>query len=74
MISASPALLLRIRRALARTSTMFTLPESTMDSGASCRRSAACTTRTQSSGPTRLLRIRSQGTLAAEQSIRMPTS
>ena len=42
--------------------------------GASCRVSAACTTRVQSSGPTRLLRIRSHGTRASAHSRRMPIS
>jgi hypothetical protein len=55
-------------------STRVTLPESTMNSGASCRLSAACAIRDQSSAPTRLLRIESHGTRASEQSRRMPIS
>ena len=74
MIIDRPARLLRIRRAFARMSTMFTLPASTMCSGASCNTSPAWTTRVQSSGPTRLLRMRSQGTCASAQSRRMPIS
>ncbi len=74
MISESPRLPVRMRRALARMSTMFVLPESTIDSGASCSTSAACTTACQSLGPTRLLRMRSHGTRASAQSRRMPIS
>ena len=74
MMSESPCLLVFIRRAFARMSTMFTLPESTMESGASCNVSPADTTRVQSSGPTRLLRIRSHGTRASAHSSRIPIS
>ena len=74
MIIDSPWRPVFMRRAFARMSTMLTLPESTMCSGASCSVSPACTTRIQSSGPTRLLRMRSHGTRASPQSSRMPIS
>ena len=45
-----------------------------MNSGASCRLSAAWAIRDQSSAPTRLLRMLSHGTRASPQSSRMPIS
>ena len=62
------------RRAFARMSTMLTLPESTMNSGASCRTSAASTMCVQSSAATRAARILSHGTFDSAHSRRIPIS
>ena len=53
---------------------MVTLPESTMNSGASCSPSAASTIRVHSSVWTRPDRTRSHGTLASPHSRRIPIS
>src|SRR6266545_1030417 len=74
MMRPRPCLRAESRLALALMSTMVTLPESTIESGASCKTSAAWTTRDQSSAPTRRPRIRSQGTPASPHSRRIPIS
>src|SRR5918999_488168 len=74
MIIPSPCRRAANRRAFARMSTSVTLPESTMNRGASCSVSAACAMRDQSSAPTRLLRMASHGTRASAHRRRIPIS